>query len=455
MAAQPALCVTVEHGMLGAMTQKSTPPALVRDLRDQIINVISNYKAYDVPAVATRVGLAEGDGQEAFSSKARYVKVRLEALPAAEVLKIGRALVQEDEDFALLEAVRKIEEVAGPQITGLTRRRLLTVFENRSLASEISDLELVRGLWPIQSMTTAKLGGRMPLEEYLIQHTVRNDDLSGREVLEEVDFLTCSRTQVFKLLEAVVHPEAVSPELQAETVKAINVHLAGDGFALTRSGSISRSPIYAVKQIAIGMPADTGISEALAAFDPEGVHARWSAALERRSTDPEGAITLARTLLEDVCKWLLNETGGTWEEADDLPTLYKRLAKALNLAPDGHTEQTFKQILGSCQSIVEGLGALRNKLGDAHSVGPRRVRPSVRHAELAVNLAGTMATFLVETWNAPPSRRPERSDRDRHPKGRDVRLGATPRARPASAGSPNLPTLRPLGSAPVRNASIC
>jgi hypothetical protein len=87
------------------------------------------------------------------------------------------------------------------------------------------------------------------------------------------------------------------------------------------------------------------------------------------------AVTLARTLLEDVCKWLLNETGGTWEEADDLPTLYKRLAKALNLAPDSHTEHTFKQILGSCQAIVEGLGALRNKLGDAHSVGPKERSP--------------------------------------------------------------------------------
>ena len=82
------------------------------------------------------------------------------------------------------------------------------------------------------------------------------------------------------------------------------------------------------------------------------------------------------------------------------PALYRKLAKSLNLAPDGHTEQTFKQILGSCQSIVEGLGALRNKLGDAHSVGPLRARPSIRHAELAVNLAGTMATFLVSTWKA-------------------------------------------------------
>jgi hypothetical protein len=80
--------------------------------------------------------------------------------------------------------------------------------------------------------------------------------------------------------------------------------------------------------------------------------------------------------------------------------LAKRFAGVLKLAPDDHTEQVFKQILGSCQSVVESLGALRNTLSDAHSPGPKRARPQSRHAELAVNLAGAMATFLVATWEA-------------------------------------------------------
>src|SRR3546814_19165193 len=78
--------------------------------------------------------------------------------------------------------------------------------------------------------------------------------------------------------------------------------------------------------------------------------------------------------------------------------LYRKLSKALQLAPDDHSERVFKQILGNCQSVVESLGALRNKLGDAHSGGPKRARPAARHAELAVTLAGSMATFLVATW---------------------------------------------------------
>lgn len=44
-------------------------------------------------------------------------------------------------------------------------------------------------------------------------------------------------------------------------------------------------------------PADSAISDGLKSFDEDSVHSVWSRALERRKSDPEGAITAARTLL--------------------------------------------------------------------------------------------------------------------------------------------------------------
>ena len=73
-------------------------------------------------------------------------------------------------------------------------------------------------------------------------------------------------------------------------------------------------------------------------------------------------------------------------------------AKNLNLVPDQHNEKIFKQILNGYQSIVEGLGALRNKLSDSHGKRIGSVKPASRHAELAVNLAGTMTVVLFETY---------------------------------------------------------
>jgi len=70
----------------------------------------------------------------------------------------------------------------------------------------------------------------------------------------------------------------------------------------------------------------------------------------------------------------------------------------LNIAPSQHAELVFNQILGGCTAVVEGLGALRNKLGDAHGAPPHAVKPAARHAQLAVDLAGAVAMFLFATW---------------------------------------------------------
>lgn len=87
--------------------------------------------------------------------------------------------------------------------------------------------------------------------------------------------------------------------------------------------------------------------------------------------------------------WIISEARETYEEKDDLPVLYRKLVKILNLAPDGPTKPFLRRFWGSCQSVVEPLGSLRNKIGDAHSPGPKTVKPAARHAQLAVNLSGT------------------------------------------------------------------
>jgi hypothetical protein len=150
-------------------------------------------------------------------------------------------------------------------------------------------------------------------------------------------------------------------------------------------------------------PSYAFVTEALGQFDAANIPRIWAKAMERREADPEGAITVARTLLEAVCKHILDEMELPYGSNPDLPDLYKSVAKTLNLSPSQHTEQVFKQILGGCTAVVEGLGALRNRLGDAHGQGKLPVRPAARHAELAVNLAGAVATFLVSTFDQTPA----------------------------------------------------
>lgn len=145
-------------------------------------------------------------------------------------------------------------------------------------------------------------------------------------------------------------------------------------------------------------PADDLITGKISVIDSDHIKEAWAKALERRSNDPDGAITSSRTLLETVCKYILNESGENPDTITDLPKLYGQVSLKLNLSPAQHSEPILKQILGGCHSVIDGLGALRNKHSDAHGKAPKAPKPSARHAELAVNLAGSMASFLLASW---------------------------------------------------------
>lgn len=160
----------------------------------------------------------------------------------------------------------------------------------------------------------------------------------------------------------------------------------------------SFQPILEKLEFSSEVPSDQIIKNVVQNINSDYIHTIWNKALERRTTDPDGAITLSRTLLESTCKHILDELSVEYGNAPDINQLYRLVSSNLNLSPSQHTEQIFKQILGGCSAIVEGLGSLRNKISDAHGQGKNNVKPSPRHAEFAVNLAGTMAVFLFSTW---------------------------------------------------------
>ena len=79
--------------------------------------------------------------------------------------------------------------------------------------------------------------------------------------------------------------------------------------------------------------------------------------------------------------------------------LYRESAKTLKLAAEKNQDETIRSIFGSVANIIKGIGTLRNQSGDAHASDPGVIRADSRHAKLAVNLAGTVATFLVESFS--------------------------------------------------------
>lgn len=147
-------------------------------------------------------------------------------------------------------------------------------------------------------------------------------------------------------------------------------------------------------------PSDDIVSETLTNVDSDTIHQAWRRALQRRFDDPYGAITAARTLLETVCKHILDLSRISYGNSPSLPELYRLTSGILNLAPGQQTERELRRIFGGITVVIEGIGSIRNLLGDAHGRGIGSEHAYVHHAKLAVNLAGTLATFLIDVWES-------------------------------------------------------
>ena len=168
----------------------------------------------------------------------------------------------------------------------------------------------------------------------------------------------------------------------------------------------SLAPLFALIDRGATLQAARSLEPLLDGCTSAAVAEAWARIQARKDTDPEGAITAARSLVESSCKYVLDRLDVEYADGEDLPKLYGRAAKAMKLGPQDHHEQVFKQILSGCVSVVNGLAALRNTLSDAHGKGKRAPKPTPRHAVLAVNLAGTIATFLLATFEERYSKRP-------------------------------------------------
>jgi hypothetical protein len=218
--------------------------------------------------------------------------------------------------------------------------------------------------------------------------------------------------QPFKVARNVVLTDPVGEKLAPECVRTcrepdsvwsyIKAHEPDLGTYAERRTFLRNEfePLLGALERFEALPLDALVTNDAEALSSDSVAGAWTKALERRTTDPEGAITAARTLLESVCKTILDDAGEAYGTKDDLPKLYRKAAQTLTLAPTDYADEQIKRILGGATTVVEGVGSLRNEHGDAHGKGRASYRLSERHAALAVNMAGTMALFLMQTFEA-------------------------------------------------------
>lgn len=171
-------------------------------------------------------------------------------------------------------------------------------------------------------------------------------------------------------------------------------HMKRDGFEYVDGRFVSRQLDVAALQTIAGSSIDT-----------EHLHVYLERIGDAIEDDPSLAIGSAKELVEATLKTILRARGATFDESEEIPKLLKLTQKELALVPEDIADATkgadsVRRLLSNLGSIVYAAAELRNLYGTGHgrSGAHRGLLP--RHARLVVSSAGTLCTFLLETYDA-------------------------------------------------------
>lgn len=224
-------------------------------------------------------------------------------------------------------------------------------------------------------------GGGFPSRRIYAQDKLR--ELNGQAVMKKVIATTLDPRTFLK------------HELDMEPVIAkVNENLKHDGYEVVKDGLTYKVRELSAGSIKLSVPAKVSHELTQLAIDDNIRKCEEKLA----EGDYSGAITNARSLVESVLIGIEKEYDSNAAEYDgNLQALYKRVQKLLHLEPERKDiSDSLRQILSGLVSVVGGLAAVRNKMGDAHATS---YRPSRHHAKLAVHAAVTLSDFLFETKN--------------------------------------------------------
>ncbi|MNZ61932.1 hypothetical protein D3C78_800360 [compost metagenome] len=142
-------------------------------------------------------------------------------------------------------------------------------------------------------------------------------------------------------------------------------------------------------------PADDTLVELLERVSIYSIREKWEKALHRRITDPSGAVTAARSLLETTLKWIIEQRGG--KPTANNKELFDRAIDSLGIEVKG---KPIEKTIEGLSSIIWGIGDMRNKHGDAHGATSNSTHLKKNEAGFCVNLAGAAALYLLEEFES-------------------------------------------------------
>ena len=188
-----------------------------------------------------------------------------------------------------------------------------------------------------------------------------------------------------------------------EAVSIVENCLLTDGYSMTYADGGTHLGGYRVSNIS---PLDKKLVEVTSVRnlnDPNVTEHIEKAEEKLNSEDYSGAITNARTLVEEILGKIINDEEKINKCGGDVKRLYTEAKKAMGIDQSNNDLTTGEQqILSGLNSIVNGIGTVSNDMGDRHAGDNEPLR---RHAKLAVNASFTFCEFTVDHFQNLPERK--------------------------------------------------
>lgn len=227
----------------------------IGEIEEVLIKILAAEKAYNLPAIAEKYGLACGTESEAMSSKSSYLSRRLKGKSNLFILDMALRIAKDYNSTELRRAIALYNDMQKYQINGNIRRVILDELCNlkEELEGEKSIVEFLNRIWELKKMPSIYSDSKS-LEDDIFQHMMRNDDWSYNELFDTNLDIIGSDDEVFtKFLETLVDPVIRKGSKQREMLDLINSHIAEADYELTESGSKIGMPVYKLMSTKVGV----------------------------------------------------------------------------------------------------------------------------------------------------------------------------------------------------------
>ena len=107
------------------------------------------------------------------------------------------------------------------------------------------------------------------------------------------------------------------------------------------------------------------------------------------------AFTKARTLIEEVFCKVIEDAGQTPLTSGEISRLYKQVKDCYKMHPAEYDDKRIKELLSGLEKIITSISLMRDKNGDSHGLGCKRLNVKSYHARLFVNSAFVLADFIL------------------------------------------------------------